>query len=92
MSDMENEKTQKVPVLFYQIYQSDLNVYLKKNMNLDKQFEQRSVNADMYAPLTFESTFLPDSADGLCVLQTEMFTEKQERYKIPVFIHERNNT
>ncbi len=44
-------------------------------MILDKQFEQWSVNADLPAPLTFESTFLPDSADGLCVLQMEMFTE-----------------
>ncbi len=40
-----------------------------------KQFEQRSVNAAMPAPLTFESTLLPDSADGLCSLQMEMFTE-----------------
>ncbi len=45
-------------------------------MILDKQFELRSVNADMPATLTFESTFLLDSDDGLCVLQTEMFTEK----------------
>ncbi len=90
MSRIENKITQKV--LSYHLYKSYLNIHLKTNMNLDKQFEQRSVNADMPAPLTFASTFLPDSADGLCSLQMEMFTEKQERYKIPVFIHERNNT
>ncbi len=73
MSGMESKKIRRYSFIIF--IKSDFNVYLKTNMNLDKQFEQRSVNADLPATLTFESTFLPDSADGFCSLQMEMFTE-----------------